>query len=427
MTPLASYRRLLDLAGPAYVAVAFVGRLPLSMSQLGTLLLVSAATDSYATGGLAAGALAVANAVGSPLAGALADRRGQRPVLLVQSVAAGLALLLLVVGAHGGVAGHLLVAEAALAGLLLPQVGPLARVRWRPLVGARHPHRDRLLDTAFSYEGAADEASFVLGPALVGILVALVSPVGAMLAAAGLLVVFGCAFALHPTAGRVPLSAGRAGRDQGTVLTWFFVGLLVALSCVGMLFGATQTGTTVLADAVGEPGLAGLVHAVLGVGSVVAGLGTALLPESFGQERRMLASATVLLVLSVPLLTVGGLPGLVLVVLALGFGVAPYLISVFTIGERSLPPGRTGLGLSLLASAVNIGYAIGAGVAGRLADRLGSKPGGWEGHTGAFAVTVAAMATAVVLALALQRPARARAGRRGGSAAQPAHPLLDVV
>ena len=31
------------------------------------------------------------------------------------------------------------------------------------------------------------------------------------------------------------------------------------------------------------------------------------------------------------------------VVLALGFGVGPYLIGVFTIGERTLPPGRTGL------------------------------------------------------------------------------------
>ena len=86
MTPLASYRRLLSIAGPTYVLVAFVGRLPLAMSQLGTLLLVSTATGSYGLGGLSAGALAVANAVGAPIAGSLADRVGQRPVVLVQSL-----------------------------------------------------------------------------------------------------------------------------------------------------------------------------------------------------------------------------------------------------------------------------------------------------------------------------------------------------
>ncbi|MFC6342247.1 MFS transporter, partial [Nocardioides hankookensis] len=76
MSPLASYRRLFELAGTPYVVVAFLARLPLAMSQLGTLLLVSEATGSYGLGGLAAGALAVANAIGAPFAGSLADRVG---------------------------------------------------------------------------------------------------------------------------------------------------------------------------------------------------------------------------------------------------------------------------------------------------------------------------------------------------------------
>ena len=96
MSPLASYRRLFTLAGPLYVAVAFVGRLPLAMAQMGTLLLVAGTTGSYGTGGAAAGALAVANAVGAPVAGSLADRVGQRPVVLVQSLLGGLGLLALV-------------------------------------------------------------------------------------------------------------------------------------------------------------------------------------------------------------------------------------------------------------------------------------------------------------------------------------------
>ena len=95
MSPVASYRRrLLSLAGTAYVVTAFLGRLPLAMSQLGTLLLVVGSTGSYGAGGASAGALALANAVGSPSAGSLADRLGQRRVVLVQSIVGSLGLVL---------------------------------------------------------------------------------------------------------------------------------------------------------------------------------------------------------------------------------------------------------------------------------------------------------------------------------------------
>ncbi|WP_193612069.1 MFS transporter [Nocardioides lijunqiniae] len=396
MSPLASYRRLLHLAGPFYVLVAFLGRLPLSMSQIGTLLLVSSATDSYGAGGLAAGALAVANAVGSPLAGELADRVGQRPVVLVQSLTGSAGLVLLVVLTRADASSTVLTATAAAAGLLLPQVGPLARVRWRPITS---PDRgqERLMDAAFSYEGAADEASFVLGPALVGLLVAAVSPAAAVLVAAGLLVVFGCAFAVHPTARLTGRAAGPLG-GQGPLLSVVFVGLLLAQLCIGMLFGSIQTGTTALTTDAGEPGLAGIVHACLGVGSVLAGLATVALPPSFGQERRVLLSAALLVVLGAPLLLVDSVGALVAAVLLLGFGVAPYMIGVFSIGERAVPSARVGLAMTLLAGATGIGYAVGSAVAGRLADA--------DGHTAAFGVTVTATALALVLAVAGQRPSR---------------------
>ena len=46
-------------------------------------------------------------------------------------------------------------------------VQTMARVRWRPISRARRSDDPRVMDAAFSYEGAADEASFVLGPAAV--------------------------------------------------------------------------------------------------------------------------------------------------------------------------------------------------------------------------------------------------------------------
>lgn len=396
MSPLASYRRLLGLAGPGYVVVAFLGRLPLAMSQMGTLLLVSATTGEYAAGGLAAGALAVANAVGSPFAGALADRIGQRIVVLAQSVVGALGLAALVALADTGGGDAALVLTAAAAGLFMPQVGPLARVRWRPITRTTGSAQPRLVDAAFSYEGAADEASYVLGPAAIGVIAVLVNPSGALLAAAAILLVFGSWFALHRTA---ETAGGRRRHVAGgPLVTAAFAVLLVAQMLIGVIFGSVQTGTTVLATVAGDAGMAGVVHSMLGVGSVIAGLAVAGLPERIGLERRMLTSAAALLVLSTPLLLVDSIPFLIPVIMALGLAVAPYMISNFTLAERVVPPTRMGAAMTLLAGATGIGYAAGSSVAGRLAD------GG--GHTPAFTVTVVAALLALLLSAASGRRLR---------------------
>ena len=393
MSPLTSYRRLLELAGPAYVLTAFVGRLPLAMSQLGTLLLVSSATGRYAVGGLAAGALAVANAVSAPVAGSLADRIGQRPVVLVQSLAgaAGLGALVLLVQLHSPDAA--LVAVAALAGLALPQIGPLARVRWRPLTAGTGPQQRRLVDAAYSYEGAADEASFAVGPAVVGVAAVAISPSGGLITAAVLLAVFGTAFALHPSGRHVPTPGGEA--TGGRLLTAAFGVLLLAQLAIGSLFGATQTGATALATAVGQPGAAGVVHPLLGVGSAAAGLATAFVPERISQQRRILVAAVALFAFSWPLLLADSLAYLTVTVLVLGLAVAPYMIGVFSLGERIVPPARTGAAMTVLASATGVGYALGSSIAGRLADA--------HGHTAAFGVTVTVTGLAVLLAGTQQR------------------------
>lgn len=400
MSPLSSYRRLIALAGPTYVLVAFLGRLPLAMSQLGTLLLVSTASGSYGLGGLSAGALAVANALGAPAAGSLADRIGQRPVVLVQSLlgATGLVLLVTAVSGDAGDAGDAtVVAIAAATGLAMPQVGPLARVRWRPLTSGTGPQQRRLVDAAFSYEGAADEASFALGPALIGLAAVLVSPGGGLVLAAVLLAVFGSAFALDGSARLVPRHDHAV--HPGRLVSVVFVVLAAAQLLVGVLFGATQTGATVLATEAGQPGVAGLVHATLGVGSAVAGIATAYLPERVGHERRALVAALALAALSWPLLLVDSLLGATAVVLVLGCAVAPYMIAVFSLAERVVPRPRVGAAMTTLASATGIGYALGSSVAGRLADAHGS--------TAAFSVTVATTLLATVLMATQQSRLRA--------------------
>jgi MFS family permease len=394
VSAIASYRALLRIVGPAYILVAFLGRIPLAMSQLGVLVLVSETTGRYGVGGAAAGILAVSNALGAPLFGALSDRIGQRPVVLVQSLAGAAGLAGIVAVTDPDASKALIFAMAAVAGFMLPQVGPLARVRWRPITRDAGDQR-RLVDAAFSYEGAADEASFVLGPAIIGVLAIVAEPAGALLAAAVLLAVFGSWFAVHPTSALVARRTVAGGSGSEPLWTGVFLVLVLAQMCVGTIFGSVQTGTTVLATAEGQAGLAGLIHAVLGIGSVIAGLAITGLPERVLYATRMAVAAFGLLVLAAPLLLVDSLGALVAVIALLGFAVAPYMISNFALAGILVPVHRVSAAMTMLAGATGIGYALGAAIAGRLADA--------HGHTAAFAVTVCAAALAVVISLAANR------------------------
>ncbi len=367
------------------------------MSQLGVLVLVSTTTGQYGLGGAAAGVLAVANAIGSPIAGALADRIGQRPVVLVQSLVGAAGLAGIVIVTDPDASNALIFTLAAMTGFAMPQVGPLARVRWRPITADEGDQR-RLVDAAFSYEGAADEASFVLGPATIGVLALIAEPAGALLAAAVLLAVFGSWFAIHPTSALVAKQSVRSGAGTGSLWTTVFVVLVLAQTCIGIIFGSVQTGSTVLATDEGRAGLAGLIHATLGIGSVIAGLAITALPERIMYATRMLVAALALLVLSAPLLLVDSVASLVGVIALLGFAVAPYMISNFALAGILVPLHRVGTAMTLLAGATGIGYAVGAALAGRLADD--------HGHTAAFAVTVGAAGLAVLLAVTANRALR---------------------
>lgn len=405
-----SFRTLFSISGRRYILIAFLARLPLAMSQLGALLLVAEQTDSYGKGGLCAGALALANAVGAPLFGSAADRIGQRPIAFVQSLAGAVGLVLVVVLTQSGLAWQLVAVTCAVTGFMLPQVGPLARVRWRPIIEHRN-QPDRLVDTAFSYEGAADEASFVLGPAFVGIFGAVAGPAFALEIAAVVLAVFGVWFAVHPTAALIQ-RASLSGQSLERLITPAITVLCVAQLLIGTVFGSVQTGTTVVATNAGFASLTGLFHATLGVGSVLAAIGMASVPATFAYADRLRIAAGALFVLALPLLLVHSLATLIPVLLVLGCCVAPYMITTFTLAEVLTPMPRIAAAMTLLAAATGLGYAVGTTIGGRLADSYGA--------TGAFATTVGACALGGILTMSTRNLLRGTTVLEENSAPAPA-------
>ncbi|MEU1158771.1 MFS transporter, partial [Streptomyces sp. NPDC005918] len=94
-----AYRTVLRMTGPLLPVVSFFGRLPVAMIQFGSVLLVTETSGSLATGGIVACALALGQVTLGPFVGRLADRRGQRPVVLAFSLLNALAIAAYTLGA----------------------------------------------------------------------------------------------------------------------------------------------------------------------------------------------------------------------------------------------------------------------------------------------------------------------------------------
>ena len=169
----------------------------------------------------------------------------------------------------------------------------------------------------------------------------------------------------------------------------------VGMVFMGIVFGSVQTGTTSLATQAGRPGLAGIFHALLSVGSAVAGLALPRLAHRLDLAARWRLFAAGLAVFAAPLLLIGHLGPLVPVLIILGMAAAPYMITLFSVAESSASAGRIGTVMTLLAAMNSLGYAFGTTLAGRLAD--------WGGPTPAYGVTVGVGVAATLLALPVAR------------------------
>src|SRR5262249_30411689 len=302
---------------------------------LGVVMLVSSVTGSFARAGAVTAALGLGAAAGGPVVGWLSDRYGQRSVGVVAATINALALATLAVAVLAGTSIIAAAALAATAGFSTPQVGPLSRVRWAALL--RRRGRADLLPTAMAYEGAADEASYVAGPALVGLLSIVGVPVLPLAVAAALTIGAAVPFAMHPTATAATRTSAAPPSDSARRPVAALIVLGVLMAAIGVVFGATQTGITSLAASVGRPGAAGLVYAALGLGSATAGFATAWLPSRFKLGRRVGVFALVMAVGSLALLPVRSLPAAVVVMVALGASVAPLLVTVYAVAERITP------------------------------------------------------------------------------------------
>jgi hypothetical protein len=352
-----SYRALARSAPLVFFPLGLLARLSYAITPLGSLLLLRHTTGSNAFAGLAAGAQSVAIAIAGFGAGWLTARVGARRLGMTLAVANALAAALFLAA---GLAGSrpAMAACAVLVGLTQPHVGLLVRVHWSHVLG----RGTTTLRTAFAYESAVDELSFVIGPAVVGLLAVLWPGDGPLSGMVLLLLGTALPFAAMYTAGAAPRQAA-PGRLRG------MVPLVASMVALGAVFGSIQAATTAY-----TPDGAGFLYACLGVGSAAAGVVYAWLPRSFRLDTRYVVfSAT--LVLGMVVLALSPWPALG--ILLAGCAIAPYMITLYALTDALAPPARLPIAMAVLGTGGPAGTAVGQAVTGTLLDGPGLSVAWW--------------------------------------------------
>lgn len=374
------YLRLLAAPGArAFTAGGLIARLPMGMLGVSAIIMIAGSRDSYALAGAVTATGLATTAVVAPFTARLVDRFGQARIAVPATALAVLGSLALVLCVrYEAPAWTLFAAYAATA--TTPNTGGMARARWA------HLHRGDAasLHTANSFEQAADELCFMLGPVLAATLCGMVFPEAGTLVGAALLMT-----------GVLILAAQRATEPPVTPRTKTAVpplrtpgmpALLAVFLATGAVFGALEVVSIAHAG--------GAILALQAAGSCAAGLVYgSLRPARNVRLRLLLCLAGMTALMSLPLLAAAGsasLPVLALCLLLAGAATAPTMVTGMTLVQRATRPEQLNEGMTLSVTALLGGVAAGAAAGGWLVEHAGTVPG--------YAAPMSAAALALVIA-----------------------------
>ncbi|CAM5636396.1 hypothetical protein GCM10010256_00550 [Streptomyces coeruleorubidus] len=265
MPRLTPYRRLFRLPGAgAFTAGNLIARLPMGMFSVSAVVMIAGTRGSYALAGAVTATGLAATAVVAPWTARLVDRHGQARVALPATVIAVLgSLALLLCVRHGAPDWTLFASYAATA--TTPNTGGMSRARWAYLLAGDA----KALHTANSFEQAADELCFMLGPVLAAFLCGAFFPeagtlVGAVLLLTGMLLFTTWRATEPPVRAHIPAKAPLSAPGMPP--------LLAVCLAMGTVFGSTEVVTLAFADERGHRSAAGVVLALQAAGSCAAGL-----------------------------------------------------------------------------------------------------------------------------------------------------------
>ena len=393
-----------------------IGRLPMAMYGLGTVLLISAGTGRYGLAGSVAAAGSLGGAVCGPRLSRLTDRLGQHRVLVPVCMTFALSAAGLVAAVELRAPDWTLFVTGIAGGGAMPQLGPMARARWSVLL-AGSPR----LHAAFSLESVADDLCFVVGPAAVTVLATQVHPAAGVIVAA-VSCLAGSLWFASQRATEPPVHARgsrRKNQDQAQeertgvsfaphaphLAAPALIVLVPAFLCVGAMFVSIDLATVAFAARAGHKPLAGLVLGTYALGSGTGGLWYGARTWGAPAWKRLAVTLTMTVTGVCTFWAMPNLAVLAIVIFFCGMTIAPTLIAGFSLLESQALPGRTTEAMTWLSTAISVGVAIGATAAGFILDAFGPRWG--------YAFAAASGVLAVLICLSGLSRAKPRTRRPG--------------
>ncbi len=364
---MSAYARLLRIPHVAVLlAATIVIRLPFAINGLAVILFLREIGESFATAGLVAGALALGSAVGAPAAARLVDRRGVGMLVPLAILQAAAVLSIWALGAASAPAAAL-AAAGLVAGVAFPPAGAVLRARWPELVSD-----PTSLRAAFALDSVGIEVSFVTGPLLTALVVALAGPGFALGLSAGLVIVGTLIFlARLPDTLR---SRSATPEDHGLLGPLADPAIrIVALATlpVGFCIGAVEVALPAFSDARGTPALAGVLLALWSLASGIGGLAFGARQSTRGIVEMYLLIAALFPLACLPLAIADSPLAMGALAMLAGLPIAPLIASRNELVGKLASGSASAESFTWLLTALVTGLALGSAAAGTLVESEG--------------------------------------------------------
>ncbi|MBX6357521.1 MAG: MFS transporter [Micromonosporaceae bacterium] len=356
---LEPYRRVLALPGVRpLILLALLARVPVTAAGITlTLHVVLELRHGYGAAGLVGAASTVGSALGAPLLGRLVDRRGLRLMLGVTTVAEAVFWSVAPVLPYPA----LLVAAFAGGLLTLPVFSVI-----RQSVAALVPEAQRR--PAYALDSMSVELSFMAGPALAVFVITSFSAQVAMAAVGAGTVLAGVAlFALNPPVRGDEADEGASTAPAPRRREWLrprLVALLAVATATTVVLGGTDVALVAALREAGQVSWTGAVVALWAGYSLAGGF-------VFGMVHRPLSPLLLTGLLgafTIPVGLAGDWRWLCLAMVPAGALCAPSLAAGADAVSRLAPAGARGEAMGLHGSALTVGMAVGAPLAGSVID-----------------------------------------------------------
>jgi MFS family permease len=365
VTSRPGYGQLLRTRGAwTFLLPGFAARQPFGMLTVSIVLLVQHTTGSYGAAGAAAAVTGVSMALFAPYTGRLADRYGQRAILIPGVLAHSLSGLALTVLALSHAPLWALLVAAVPTGASQPQIGPMVRARWGVTL-----KDSPLMSTAAAFESVTDELTFVVGPLLATALCTAVHPAAGLVTEASLTLIGGLLFAAQKSTQPPVAVGGHARVEHGSALRVPGVRvLIVAFLGIGSVFGGMQVSLAAFSESIGEPGMNGVLYGTFAAGNMLSGLVCGAVAWKVAPQRRLVVGYVALALTASGLWAADSVLVLAGLGLLVGMCIAPALITGYTLVEGLVPAGARTEAFTWLTGAVALGQAAAVTVAGQLED-----------------------------------------------------------